>query len=251
MKKRMLILVLVLIGTSSLFAQRKYPPPVYMSKDEAEDQLSHSVPKLSASIGLLNLFHPTAASLDLGVEYRPSREFGLELLYGLRSPRFRHTNFKNRLELDTYHKAWAVFKFYRGRKSKLGRLNRDNFIRNASFSSYLGLEGYAAWGKSLLKNDYALTPREKIEYFEADLRKRVWGVGLRMGWRFFLGERMELECSYGSGALFFNRKYTLINTQHSNRGFGFLFKGPYDDRMIGRRVALNFLCQLKLSYRIF
>ncbi|MEM6805607.1 MAG: hypothetical protein AAF696_29690, partial [Bacteroidota bacterium] len=235
----MLILILVLSFSSSLLAQRTYPPPVYMSREAPENSLSEFFPRLYASLGLLNLFHPTAASLDVGMEYRPSRKFGIEVLYGLKTPKFTYANFRKRISFDTYHKVWTVFKFYQSRKLRYRRFHKAAEIHSLSSSYYTGLEGYASWGESLLKNDYALTSIDKIDYLEADLRKRTLGVGIRMGWQFYFGQRMRLECSYGFGFLFFDRSYTFINTQYSSRGFGQIFKGVYDDRNIGKRVAFN------------
>lgn len=244
--KKIYLLILLLFGltSSSLLAQKKVPP-VFSTK-EAQNNFSPQPGKIFVKLGLLNLLHPTAPSLDVGLEYMLLDKLGIEFVYGLRSPQIRFGDFEDRLYFDQYYKLFGSFRFYpKGRGTSSVGLKK-------LWPNLVAVEGYYSRASTLAMSNFALdnSRDDRLDYASADVDKWVRGLNLKAGYIWKLSNRLSLESNFGLGIIFYRRDYVFFTPNINGQAFSEDLIGPYDDRNMGRVGALNLIGNVKLNYKI-
>lgn len=241
------ILILIIYGffNVQLYAQKK-APPIFSSK-QAQNNFTPTPGKFFAKLGILNLIHPTAPSLDVGIEYMLTEKMGLELMYGLRSSRILVGSFGDRIYFDKYFKLFGSFRFYpKGRGT-------TSIGPGSLVPSFLALEGYYSQANTLSNSNFALdnSRDDRLDYVSADIDKWVKGVHVKPGYIWKLSKRLGLETGLGVGVIFYRRDYVFFIPNINGQTFQEDLIGPYDDRNVGRVGALHLLADIKLTYKIF
>ncbi|MEM6805608.1 MAG: hypothetical protein AAF696_29695 [Bacteroidota bacterium] len=236
MKKFIILLVAILWIYSSNWAQSK-----------KRTGLNSVGPQLD--IGILNVLHPSAPSLDIGLGYRFSRDISAEVHYGLQTKRLIMVFIDDMLEIDAYHKFWLSLKFHMGENTLLSRLLKRRLRSSFSEGAYLAIEAYYARGNSRFGEDYAVLGASRVDYLQAFLEKEVRGIAIKGGWENELSDKWYLDISYGVGILSVFRKYEFINPLYSKAGLGELDRGDFNDRYVGKAELPNVILQAKIGYR--
>ncbi|MEM8889514.1 MAG: hypothetical protein AAGD28_16180 [Bacteroidota bacterium] len=234
-RKLSTILILICFFISEAYGQRK----------NDRNDFSGNIGRLYLKAGLSNLLHPTAPSMDVGLGFMFSENFGLDVMYGFRTSRLNYGGFERRLQFDSYQKFFGSIRYFYGRRGGLEPM---------SFGpSFIALEGYYATGDTRAGANFALDNASdtKLEYISADIEKEVIGGHLKVGTMIQLARRLELEVSTGFGLISYNRKYFLIqNPIVTQQGLFEDLIGPYDDRNIGRTDYINLIVQIRLNYQL-
>lgn len=246
MTKSSLCILFIYLCSLPLFGQVKNTPPIFKARKD-RNNFNPDPGKLYAKVGLLNLFHPSAPSIDLGLELMLTKHLSLEMMYGLKTPKVDVSAFEQRIYFDSYYKlSGSVRWFWDERTSSLRR-------RGSPGKNYVAFEGYFSKANTLEKANFALDKLSdlKLEYNAAEIDKKVQSINIKSGYIFLLSKNLELEFSMGLGLIRYQRDYILFTPLRTTQTFSEALIGPYDDRNIGRMTSINGIVNLKLNYKIF
>ncbi|MEM6805609.1 MAG: hypothetical protein AAF696_29700 [Bacteroidota bacterium] len=232
-------ILLLLICTAS-FGQG------FQKKPERND-FSPQAGRIFAKLSILNLFHPTAPSLDVGLEGMLNEKIGLEAMYGFRSGRLPYGPFDERIHLDQYQKIFGSVRFFPEGRSSL----RDGLDPTPNF---FALDVYTSSGKSTLKDNFALSgdTDARLDYESVQMEKKVWGLGLKFGYLVRVAQFLEFEWAMGMGLISYQRNYEeFVNPIIQSPSLSDDTIGPYNDKNIGRSDFVNLIIQAKINFLIF
>lgn len=235
--------------TLSSFGQDKDPVPVYTAPPNEKERKADTFSAIYASLGILNMLHPTASSLDLGLEYQFNPKWSLELMYGLKTPNFYQHSPQDYHVLDNYHKFWFSPKFHFADR----RAADEYELLSVKFPrfSYIAFDLYYGSGSSSIENSFSILSGNRIDFTSAGLDKQVWAYGIRTGYYLKLSERLEVDSSVGFGMIEYDRDYSYVNGVLGPRNFLDDGINRYNDKQSGKLRAINLIVKLKFNYRIY
>lgn len=227
-----------------LTAQIKISPTIDSARLENQNYVFQAG-RIWAKAGLVNLFHPTAPSLDLGVEYACSKKISVEVFYGFRVGQIEREAYRNHLYFDKYYKVWTSLRYVRA-----GR-NRHRTTGEWLIPDFFAAELYFSRGNTREEDNFVIDPNNrKRTYIRADIDKWVYGFHLKGGYLWALSPMLEAEMALGLRFLRFQRNYTVFNTA-TFRGLGQLERlKNRDDRRSGSSNSLLPLLQFRLNYKL-
>ncbi|MEM8889515.1 MAG: DUF3575 domain-containing protein [Bacteroidota bacterium] len=243
-----LFLCLSLITLSSL-GQDKDSVPVYTDPLTKKERKADTFSAMYASVGILNVLHLTASSLDLGLEYQFNPTWSLELIYGFKTPNFYQHSPQDYHVLDQYHKFWVSPKFHFADR----RAADEYELLSVKFPrfSYIAFDLYYGSGSSSIENSFSVLSGNRIDFTSAELDKQVLAYGLRTGYYLKLSARLEVESSLGFGMIEYDRDYSYVNGVLGPRNDLDDGINRYNDKQSGQLRAINLILKLKFNYRIY
>ncbi|GAA4034550.1 hypothetical protein GCM10022409_18690 [Hymenobacter glaciei] len=159
-------------------------------------------PAVSLKFSPLATQDPITSALLLGVEYRPSARYGVEGSYGQQFTGLRITTLG--LLYGRYDFAYRKLKL-EVRRYLVPRLKHKNQ------ETYLGVQVFYTPQRY---TRYADNYFHDLEYYTYDrnfVTKDVFGLGMKAGSVWHLGERWQIEAGLGLGGRYVTTQYDLLN----------------------------------------
>lgn len=200
---------------------------------------ARNAPALAVKFSPLATQDPSASTLLLGLEYRPSPRFGLEASYGQQFTALRITTLG--LLADRYDYRYQKFKLeLRRYLAPHGKNpNQETYF---SVQAFFTPERYTRYGNNYYRDATYYT------YDRNFVSKDISGIDLKVGSVWHLGSCWLLEAGLGLGGRFVATRYDLLNER---RATNFTAKqvSPFNQIEVpGNKASIDVELAFKVGY---